>query len=173
MTGSTPERKISFVPLQSNVMALAVSADSSAVLRVVSAVSGPVQEVPAAPVWVTVPSAMLQSAEGLPAGTRMFARSLARADAVTLSLLPQDNRFSAQLNVRCRNEHDAAELAGQLSGTTTMLRDMIQREHQSPNPADLSGILTAGVFHSEGSRVLGEWPIGKAFLDNLLTGNIN
>jgi hypothetical protein len=45
---------------------------------------------------------------------------------------------------------------------------MIEREHQQPNPADFSGVLTAGVFHSEGATLLGSWPIERSFVQNLL-----
>jgi hypothetical protein len=45
---------------------------------------------------------------------------------------------------------------------------MIEREHQRPNPADLSGVLTSGTFHSDGSRVVGSWPIEHEFIQNLL-----
>ena len=50
------------------------------------------------------------------------------------------------------------------------LRDLIEKEHQTPNPADLSGLLTAGTFHNEGRKVLGAWPISQALVDNLLGG---
>ena len=44
-------------------------------------------------------------------------------------------------------------LAAELNKTTGLLRDMIEREHQKPNPADLSGFLTSGAFQSSGARV--------------------
>jgi hypothetical protein len=47
---------------------------------------------------------------------------------------------------------------------------MIARERQTPNPSDLSGVLTSGVFRQEGTRVHGSWPLGPAFLENLLDG---
>jgi hypothetical protein len=53
-----------------------------------------------------------------------------------------------------------------------MLRDMIAREHQSPNPHDLSGVLTSGVFNHVGTRVLGTWPIERSFVQGLLEGGL-
>jgi hypothetical protein len=41
-------------------------------------------------------------------------------------------------------------------------------EHQTPNPADFSSVVTSGVFHHEGARLLGSWPIERAFVQNLL-----
>jgi hypothetical protein len=50
---------------------------------------------------------------------------------------------------------------------TEVLRQLIEKEKQKPTPADLAGILTAGVFHQDDARVLGRWPIERAFLDSL------
>jgi hypothetical protein len=51
-----------------------------------------------------------------------------------------------------------------------MLREMIAREHQTPNPRDLSGVLTSGTFNHLGTRVLGSWPLEKGFVEGLLGG---
>jgi hypothetical protein len=171
MQGSTPERRISFLPLQSNVMALAVSPDSYAALTLASAGARNGVEVPDAPVWVSLPPVVLRSGEGLPAGTRMFARGMENAESVAISVGPDQRRFAARLNVRCRNAADASEIAAQLTRTTTLLRALIQREHKQPNPSDLSGLLTSGSFRSEGPLVHGYWPIERQFLENLLAGN--
>ena len=71
----------------------------------------------------------------------------------------------------CQRRPTPRALAGELNKTTRLLREMIQREHQTPNPADLSGFLTSGVFRSEGSRVSGYWRISRALIENLLGGN--
>lgn len=166
--GSAPERRISFFPLESDLMALAVSPDDSAALRLSTPAAAPAFEVPAAPVWVSIPPSVLQSGENLPAETRGFARTLARADSVALSLVPESGRFAARLAVRCRTQQDAADLAMQLTRLTTLLRGSLASAHQSPNPADLTGVLAAGSFRSDDARVTGSWPIARAFLENLL-----
>jgi hypothetical protein len=170
MQGSTPERRISFFPLQSRFMALAVSEDESAALRLQDLAAGPEPEVPEAPVWMAIPASVLKSGEGLPAGTRPFARSLEHAESVVISFVPEGKRLAAKLNVRCRNSQDATELASQLSGITTLLRQMIQRENHTPNAADLSGVLTSGSFRNDGARVFGYWPIERVFVENMLGG---
>lgn len=170
MQGSTPERRISFFPVQPDFLALAVSDDDSAALRMSAAAGGPPADVPDAPVWVSIPPAVLESADGLPGETRMFARSLGRAESVTLSFVPEGNRFAAMLAVRCRNTEDASELAAQLARLTTVVREAFDSQHHAPNATDLTGVLTAGAFRSENSRVLGHWPIERAFVDNLLGG---
>ena len=168
--GSTPERHISFFPLQSKLMAMAVSSDNSAALRLQTVSAGSVPEAPNAAVWLSIPPSVLKSREDLPGGTRMFARSIEAAENATLTFAPEAGRAAARLDVRCRNEQDAAEAAAQLTRATTMLRDAIEREHQKPNSADFSGVLTSGSFRSEGRWVHGYWPIERAFITNVLGG---
>jgi len=47
----------------------------------------------------------------------------------------------------------------QLQHATSLLRETIASENQKPNPTDLSGVLTAGVFEQAGRRVVGRWPL--------------
>jgi hypothetical protein len=170
MQGSAPERRISFYPLRNGVMALAVSTDEAAALRMNTVDPRPDREVPGAPVWVSIPPSIVRSGRSLPDGTQMFARSLERAQAVTLSVAPEGNNFAARLNVRCGTDGDAAALADQLNKTTKLLRELIQREGQQPNPNDISGFLTSGAFRQLGARVHGYWPINRALLEHLLGG---
>jgi hypothetical protein len=149
-------------------MALAVSQDESAALRLQSTAAGSNAVVPDAPVWIAFPGAALKSGEGLPDGTRPFARAVEGADSVVLSFVPENQRLAAKLMVNCRSMQDASNLASQLSATTHLLSQMIAREHHTPNPADLSGVLTAGSFRNQGTRVFGYWPIERAFLENML-----
>ncbi len=169
MEGSTQQRHISFQPMRDHLMALAVSTDDDwAVSQFLSKNAGPPLEVPDAPIWVKIPGAILRSTDDLPSGTRAFAHSVEQADSVTLMVGPQGSALEGRLDVACRSALDAAEMAGELTHVTGLLREMIEREHQKPNPGDLSGVLTSGTFRSEGMRVRGTWPIQMAFLENLL-----
>ena len=168
MMGSTPDRHISFFPLQQNLMALAVSPEESAAERMNAVSRRPDPELPEAPVWITVPPSMLQSNRSLPSGAQLFARAIERAEAVTLWAVPDGNGFVANLSVRCASAEDAVEMASKLGKVTLLLRELIAKENQTPNPADLSGVLTAGSFHNEGKKVLGAWPMRSALLENLL-----
>jgi hypothetical protein len=172
MPGSTPERRISFSPLQSNLMALAVSNDSSAVIRLQEASSGAVQplDLPGDPVWFSIPAENLKGARQLPGGAHVFATALASADKILLSLGPEGPQFEARLLVTCRSSTDAALLVLQMQHATSLLRDTITHENQKPDPKDLSGVLTAGVFQQTGRRVLGRWPLPPVFLESLLVG---
>jgi hypothetical protein len=89
-----------------------------------------------------------------------------------LSLGPREQQFEARLSVTCRSAADAIALAGQLQHATSLLRDTIARENQKPNPTDLSGVLTAGVFEQAGRRVVGHWPLPPVFLESLTGGRL-
>ena len=168
LEGSSAERRISYFPLQSDLMALAVSPDDDGAARLRDRRAGGGMAIPAEPVWVSLPGPLLGAAGTLPEGTRMFATSLAGSQRVTLALGPRGQAFEAHLEVLCRSPQDAAALEAQLGRITALLRDMIAREHQSPNPRDLSGVLTAGQFRHAGTRVMGVWPVSRGFLQQLL-----
>ena len=170
MPGSTADRHISFFPLQSNLMALAISPDDSAAVRMQQSVEGSMPEIPDAPVWFSIPPELLRSGD-LPEGAQPFARTLENAESVVLSLKPEGKQVAARMNVRCRTKRDATELTSQLSKATALLRTMIESEHRPPNPADLSGVLSSGAFLSVDTRVTGYWRIEQAFFDKLLAGS--
>jgi len=172
MAGSKPDRMISFLPLRSNVMGMAVSPSpgAAALLRSRSDRTRDVS-VQNEPLWISIPPARLEELQNLPPGTRSFARAMQNSDQVILSLGSDDGRMRAKLLVQCRSEADAQALAARLRETTELLRKMIARERHTPNPSDLSGVLTSGVFRQEGTQVHGAWPLGPMFLENLLNGS--
>jgi hypothetical protein len=168
VTGSSPERRISFFPMRQNLMALAVSVDDSAALRLNTVSPPPDLEIPDAPVWLSASGSVLQSVTNLPTGTRTFARSMERAQSITIAFVPEGGRLAARLSLRCRTAQDASEITSELSETTRLLKSLIAREHQTPSPADLSGVLTSGTFRAEGAKVSGYWPIERVFVERLL-----
>ncbi|MCS7315842.1 MAG: hypothetical protein RMI94_11815 [Bryobacterales bacterium] len=173
VAGSLPERRISYFPLRPDVMALAVSRDSSAAERLQLRGRG-VQFawIPQAPVWAAIPSRRLASARELPAGTRLFAEALAETERLVFALYPAGDRLELRLEVSCSSAEQAGAVLRQLRGLTEALRELIARENKRPNPRDLSGVLTAGVFEQRGNRVLGTWPLGRPFLESLAAGSM-
>jgi hypothetical protein len=168
--GSTADRHISFAPLQRNVIAMAVTPQPDGVRAMLGAGNTPVPEMPKAPVWLRIPGSALRTGHDLPAGTKMFARTLERAESMTLWLRQEGDRLAAHLEVVCSSGADAASIATGLNQTTSELRQMIEREHQKPNPADLSGVLTSGSFRADNVKVQGYWPIERSFIANILSG---
>jgi hypothetical protein len=173
MTGSTPERHITFLPVQNRLMGIVVSSTDGGVTRLTEDPPGPSQDVPAAPIWLSIPGAVLQSGRDLPAGTRSFTRTIEHADRVILTLGMEDRRFAVRMNVLCVTEGEAAEIVSQLTQATNTLREMIRRENATPNPADLSGVLASGSFRVEGVRATGHWWIDDAFVDAVWRGGVN
>lgn len=167
LPGSTPDRHISFLPLQSSVMAMAVSTDDGAATRLTTTVSGPDPQVPDAPIWLSIPASILKSND-LPEGTVSFARSVSGSDRVMLQFVPEGKRLAAKLTVLFRSDADAARVAQELTKKTEILRSMIAHAHGNPTPADLAGVLSAGSFQSKGRRVFGYWPIEPAFVETTL-----
>jgi hypothetical protein len=170
MTGSVPDRRISFFPMRPGLMALAVSTDDLAAKRMIGETPGPEPVLPDAPVWLRIPGSVLKTSENLPSGTRMFARTVGDADYVTIMFVPEGERLAAKLDIVCRDEKDAAAMAAELTKATTLLREFIERERQKPNPADFSGVLTSGSFTTQGRRVVGHWPIERSFVQFVLGG---
>jgi len=168
MPGSQPSRKISFFMVRKNLLAMAVSPDESAGAKMGVAAKNPrVIAAPKEPVWLSLPGSALKRSDAFPTGTQLFAKAMADAESATFSIAPQGKALKAQLEVVCRNAGEAGILAAQFQKTTEVLREILKHEKQSPNPGDLTGVLTAGVFRQENTRVLGRWPIERAFLDNL------
>jgi hypothetical protein len=172
MAGSRPERRISFLPLRGDLMAMAVGPRPDAAVSLSRKPDSPRSiDIPEDPLWISIAPAALRNFEKLPAGTRSFARAMQGADQVRLSLsAAAGGAFEARLLVQCPSDRDAAALRKHLEQTTEMLRKMIAREGQTPNPADLSGVLTGGVFRQQGARVEGRWPVQQAFVDSILGG---
>jgi len=171
MAGSTPERKISFFPLRPDLMGLAVSPDDSAATALEStARQRRTLEVPDAPVWVSIPPGMLKTASDLPVGTRMFAHNMEDAEDLNIAIAPANGGFEARLRLQCHSQDQATVLTAELQQSTSLLREMIAREHETPNPRDLSGVLTSGSFRHQGNRVLGAWRFDRSFVQAVLGG---
>jgi hypothetical protein len=167
MQGSRPERKISLFPLQTDLMALAVSPDGAAVEQLRSRRSGLVLAPPGDPIWAFIPVSVLTGSASLPEGTRSFASAMAGADRILLAAGPEGGQMAIRLEVACRTASDAGALAVQLTAATRALRESSARQRQASSPADLIGVLAGGAFEAKGDRVHGTWPLPRAFLEAL------
>ena len=67
----------------------------------------PTYNVPDRPLWLHVPSSVLQRQTDLPAGTRLFTRALESSQRVMFSLGPQAGKFELTMDVTCRTPEDA------------------------------------------------------------------
>jgi len=164
---SRPSRRISFYPLKPNLMALAISSDDLAAYSVARRPGKLALDPPNQPLWILVPALALKDTDGLPAGTKPYASALQNAEQILFTVGPDSDRLQLSLQVTCRDVSSASKLLVDLQNTTGTLRNWIAREHQQPNPADLSGLLVAGKFRRDDRRVYGQWPVPRAFVDSL------
>jgi len=172
MPASTPGRVISFFPLRAGVMALSTGPDAWGAAAMQNAVkTRPAIRWVDKPMWVYIPGKAFRSADALPAGTRLFAKALEDAEDALFWIGPQGGRLEAQIEATCKTEEGAVILRAQLEKVTEVLQKMIQRTGAKPNPGDLSGVLTQGTFRREGRRMIGRWPIERAFLESLAGGS--
>ena len=168
VVGSTPDRHISFLPLRRDLMAMAVSTDQYAVVDLAVPRPAPYPAMPQGLVWLRFPGSLPKSVGNLPDGAASFARIIENSPTVTISFVPDGGRLSAKLEILCRSPQEAIDLASQFAAVTEMARSLFAREHKTPSAGDFSGIVTSGVFRTEGSRLLGAWPIERTFVQNLL-----
>lgn len=169
VSGSTPGRIVSFYPITDDVMALASAATENAARDVSRHPAEKLPfDVPGQPVWLYAPPAVLRDQQKLPSGTRMFLKALEPAEHAVVTVGPAgSDAFELAMNVTCRTEQEAAVMKAQLEGLTALLSKFIIRENKTPNPADLSGVLTSGTFERDLRHVKGRWPLPKAFLESL------
>jgi hypothetical protein len=167
--GSTPGRVISFYPLGSTLMALASATTEKSARDISRRTPEKLPfDVPTKPVWLHAPASLLRDQQQqAPAGTRLFMRALEQAEQLMMTIGPSGDAFEVAMDVTCKSEQDAAVLKAQLESLTDLLKKLIFREKQQPNAADLSGVLTSGVFQRDSLHVLGRWSIQKAFLETL------
>jgi hypothetical protein len=154
VTGSTPDRHISFFPLKHNVMAMAVAPDDTAAARLQK--PGPQSDidVPGAPVWMTLSAGALRGSRHF----TEFASALTGANQVTLTASPSGAAFEARLDAICRDAQQAGALTMQLRTLTNML------------PRDASGVaglLRTGTFQQSASHVFGRWPVNADFVQSI------
>jgi hypothetical protein len=171
MPGSTPDRLISFFPVQGNLMALAVANDESAAMRMSQAAAGPDPEIPNALLWLSIPPSVVKSGQKLPDSTLVFAQSLEQAEAATVSVVSEGKRYAAKLDVRCGNDRDAALMRSELAKATAALGKMLELDRQKPDPLGVPAFMASGSFRNEGRRVFGYWPIEFDFVKNMLGGS--
>ncbi len=165
-----PDRTVSFIEVKKNLMALAVSSDRYAARKATSKHERRAMPIPSQPIWAAAPGSALKGVDSLPAGTKLFAQAIENAERFTLAVGPEGPAYAALLDVTCRTDEEAVVLKYQFEKVTEVLRKLIARSDQAPNPRDLSGVLTSGTFHREDRRVHARWPIEKPFLDALAAG---
>jgi hypothetical protein len=178
MPASQPNRHISFYPLGSGALALAVSGAERGVSMIAPGETKSISQIPSAPLWISAPSFAFGDLGNLPAGLRSFLSPLADAREAAFGVQlekggqPGRSGFEVVLIAPCATPEIAAAVARKFTATTELLRNMLQRDKLTPNPADLSGVLVAGRFESHESQMRGAWPIDRRFFESLVSGKV-
>ncbi len=171
MPGSQPNRRISFYPLRSGLMAMAIGPDDFAAYQVTAQPVKLTVSPPREPVWGIVPAAALQGMDALPAAAKAYVPALRDAEQIAFTIGADPARqLQFGVHVTCKDASAASALLAQFEATTKILREMIAHQRQKPDPADLSGALVAGSFRREERQVYATWPIPRAFVDAIAGG---
>jgi len=169
MQGSTPDRRISFLPLRDDTMALAVGTNDLAA-TLLTKQGDPVQaQLPSAPVWVSVPGSALHDASAFPPGLRLMLSKLTNADRLVITFGLSGNGLAAKMEATCRTKDDARVLASQLRTVTAELKQALASESAAQSD-DLVKVLVGGTFNDDGARVNGSWPFSRNLIASLTSG---
>ena len=169
MQGSTPERRISFLPLRDDAIAIGVSNDDLAATKLTKPGKVVDTALPEAPAWMLITGNTLRKQNALPAGMRLLLSALTRADRMVVKVGPAGAAVEATIDATCRSTQDAGMLLSQLKNATTMLKEAAARD-KSTQQDSLIAVLMTGNFTASDKQVTGRWPIGRNVLDHLTDG---
>ena len=160
-----------FFPIQPDVLAVAIAADPNAVNQLRPSNRKLHAPLPEQPVWVSLSEGLLKNPIELPLPLRIFAIALQSSHPVVLSLDAAaegtGSAFKLQLDAACQDQAAAETVRSQLEIATKMLKLELAKERQQPNPADLTGLLTAGNFQTVNHHLIGVWPVRTELLQAL------
>jgi hypothetical protein len=171
--GSKPDRRLSFLRIRSNLMALAISADASAAYDLRPGTARDHFQTPDYPAWIRVPKRLLDNPKSLPPPVQVIAVALSGASNIILGfrsdtpqrdagglLLRMDASFDSAVHASLARNH-MAQLVG-------LFKSMANSQSADPESADLSRALSSGSFLSNDSELEGAWHIPGSLIDSLL-----
>jgi hypothetical protein len=169
--GSKPERKVSFYPIRSDLMGLAVGSDAWGATQIARKKGRLPVVAPPQPVWAVLNGPMLKNFTALPSGTGPFTAALENADQMVFTVGEQGIHLELGVKVTCQTTDKASLLMNELQMNTDRLRRKLADEHKEANPDDLSGILSEGAFRRDERQVFGVWPVRRAFVEAVAGGS--
>ena len=168
MQGSKPDRRISFLPLRDDTIALAVSTDDLAAAKLENPGPKLTAKLPTEPVWLSVPGTFLRNRDALPASLRVTLSGVINADRLVFTISQVGQGIELRMQATCRSLDDARILQSQLRSNTTLLKEAIAKGPAAAD--DLTRTLAAGNFDQTEKLVAGKWPLSRALLDSLTSG---
>jgi len=167
MPGSRPERRISFLPLRDDTLALAVSTDDLAASKLENTGPRVTASLPVEPVWLSVPGTFLRKREVLPMSLRVTLSGIITADRVVFTGNQAGQGIELRMSATCRTVDEARTLASQLSSSTSQIREAIAKGAASE---ELVRVLASGRFDQQNKTVSGTWPLSHTILQTLGAG---
>jgi len=171
VTGSRPNRRISFYPLRPDVLAMAVSADDAAARQIAPKSGQMTMLAPDQPLWALVPVTALKDSAAVPDSAKPYFSALRNTEQVLFTIAGDSDHLELSLDATCRDPQAASSLLVDFESATSALRSWMASERKPANPADLSGLLLEGNFRREDRRVYAKWPVPRAFVDAIAGGS--
>ncbi len=178
LPGSRANRWISFMPLRSNLMGLAISEKQRAVYSIGKLGSVTELSVPKDPVWITIPHVILARPHTMPPIAAALADAANSASSLTLSLANpaaqtgigglDQAAFVVRMEARFDSDTKAVDMESELVRATTLVKTMVDTRQAPAGPTDLASILMRGSFQNAGGVVTGSWPVSRDFVNSLL-----
>lgn len=178
LPASRPNHWISFMPLRSNLMGLAISDNQRAVYSIGKIGSVTEMNVPKDPVWISIPHVILAKPHNLPPIAAALADAVGNATTLTLSLANPTAQtgiaglaqaaFVVRMQARFDSDTKAVDMESQLIRATALVKTMVDARQAPAGPTDLASILMRGSFQNAGGLVTGSWPVSRDFVNSLL-----
>jgi hypothetical protein len=179
LPGSETNRIISFYPLSTEVLALAVSDKPQGVMMIAPPTGKNGIMVPASAFWISAPGSDFKNLKNLPVGTQSFMAPLAQAKEAAFSVRAasaapgaptgSNSSLEIRMDVACVSPDAAAAMSQVFSSLTDVLRRLVVSEHVSPKPSDLTAVLVSGRFEVHESNVTGFWPMDRRVIESLVS----
>jgi hypothetical protein len=167
LSGSVPERRISFQPLGRRLMALSAGTDPMGAASIREHASQSAFAPPSGPVWISLPGSSFHTGQDLPPWLNILFEALQGAQRAVITLEVHPSGFELVLTAPCDSSDKAKAIAGRLTNATGSLKDLIVRSGRAPEPSSPAAALSAGTFRTEQAVVRGNWPLSRAFFEGL------
>jgi hypothetical protein len=174
LPASKQNQWISFFPLRTEVMAIAVSPDPAAAYMLLPRRDTPEVQSPAYSVWISLPRRVFENSSSLPLGSQMLASAMSGASEVVLGLEGASSgpgsgspKLNLRLDARCDSAAQAEQVENRLKDITQMVNSLATRGHRGTNSSELSSLLGSGTFSRAGEVVKGTWPVRQELLNSL------
>jgi hypothetical protein len=163
--GSAPDRQVSWVTLDDDLLGVAVSADPLAATQLAKGSRAP-EPLPPAPVWLALPGSVLEAREGLPPGVSALLGSLSGASRATFTINATDKGAEVRLVAPFDDRLRAEASAKRMREATEALKTLMARSGTPAPKSSLAAVLAAGSFRADQTRVEGLWRLPSEFFES-------